>query len=91
MFKMNKIFEVPLISFKSEDYNKSKNEIFINLNDFRFLDNLINDYRISHRRLLPQINVKSPSGVIANFCYPVLEGYEIVFKGKKCNIRLSYK
>jgi len=88
---MKNIFEIPLISFNSKDYDKSKNEIIINLNDYRFLDNLINEYQKSNRRIIPEINLLSPTGVMANFCFPCMDKWEIIFKGKKCNVRLIYK
>ena len=51
----------------------------------------INKYQSSHRRLLPQINLISPTGAQASFDYPKYDGWEIVYEGKKCNVRLVYK
>jgi len=84
-------FEIPQITFTAEQYNKAVNEIVLNLNNYRWLDESINEFQGSHRRLLPQINLTSPSGAMANFAYPKLEGYEIVYSGKNCNLRLTYK
>ena len=83
-------FEIPTLNFTKGDYNKKTKEIIINLNNFRWLDEIINSYQKSHRRLIPQINLVSPSGVIVNFSYPRMDKWEIVFEGKKCNVRLTY-
>ena len=88
---MTTMFQIPSITFIKEQYNKEANEIILNLNDFRWLDEEIESFRSSHRRLLPQLNLTSPTGAMANFAYPRLEGYEIVFEGKNCNVRLTYK
>ena len=83
--------EIPTLNFAKSDYDKNKNEIIINLNFNRHLDEEINKYKSSHRRLLPQINLISPTGGQASFDYPKYDGWEIVYEGKKCNVRLVYK
>lgn len=85
------MINIPTLNFAKSDYDKKKNEIIINLNFNRHLDEEINEYQISHRRLLPQINLISPTGVQANFVYPKYDGWEIVYTGKKCNVRLTYR
>ena len=62
-----KTFEIPQISFTKQDYNKEANEITINLNNFRWLDQLINSYQQTHRRLIPQIILVSPSKTTVSF------------------------
>jgi len=86
-----KAIEIPTLTFTQQDYNKGNNEIVINLNTERQLDHLINDYQKTHRRIFPQINLLSPTQTIANFVYPRLDGWEIVYEGKNCNVRLTYK
>ena len=88
---MKQIFEIPTLTFTANDYNKKVKEIIINLNEYRNLDNSINEYKQTHQRVLPEINVISPTGKIANFNYPTMDKWEIVYKGKNCNIRLTYK
>jgi len=88
---MTTIFEIPTLTFTADDYNKKDNEIVINLNDYRNLDNSINEYEQTHRRILPEINIISPTGKIGNFNYPTMDRWEIVYKGTNCNIRLTYK
>lgn len=88
---MKQIFEIPTLTFTANDYNKKVNEIEINLNNYRDLDSSINEYKETHQRVLPEINVISPTGKIANFTYSTMDKWEIVYKGKNCNIRLTYK
>lgn len=88
---MNTAIEIPTLSFSTENYNNETKEILINLNDFRFVDEQLNDYQQSHRRILPEINLISPTGVQANFCNPTLDGWEIVYQGIYCSVRLTYK
>jgi hypothetical protein len=83
-------FEIPVVNFTKDDYNKDTNEIFINLNNHRELDNQLNEYKRMHRRTIPQINVVSPTGNMVNFCYPVADKWEIVYTGKSCKIRLGF-
>ena len=83
--------EIPKVAYTRKDYNSEKNEIAINLNDNLWLDQLINDYQRSHRRILPQIIVNSPTGSSACFAYPKMDKWEIVYEGKNCNLRLGWK
>ena len=88
---METAIQIPQVTFTKEDYNKETNEIILNLNNHRWLDEMINEYQVSHRRIFPQIDVHSPSGKRANFAYPRMDGWEIVFESKACNLRLTYK
>jgi hypothetical protein len=88
---MKAYFEIPQIEFSKSQYNKEKNEIVLNLNNYRWLDELINDFQKKYRRIIPQIDMISPSGNRVNFSYPRLDGWEIILESKKCNLRLTYK
>ena len=86
-----RMHQIPQLSFTKELYDKIKNEIKLNLNDFLWLHQTIEDYRISHLRLLPTIHVKSPSGKISYFADPIHEGTDLVYKNKhKTKLRLTF-
>ena len=60
---------------------------FVNLNNYRWLDQQINDFQYSHRRILPSIIVNGK-----NYSYPVINDRgEIIFKNKNGQIILGYK
>ena len=60
---------------------------FVNLNNYRWLDQQINDFQYSHRRILPSIIINKKS-----YCYPVVnnEG-QIIYQSKTEKIILGYK
>ena len=87
---MKSYFEIPQITFTKNDFKKESNEIVINLNNYLWLNNFIEEYLHSHRRIFPQIDVQSPSGNICNFAYPRFEGADIVMESKRCNLRLTF-
>lgn len=83
--------DIPEICYTKEQYVTAQKEIVVNLNDYLWLNDLIEEYRVSHRRWYPQISVVSPTGTSATFAYPISDKADLVYSGKSCNLRLTFK
>lgn len=88
---------IPSFEFDKSQYDKEAREITVNLNNYLWLHERIEEYRRSHLRWLPSINVKSPSGTVAGFAYPTLDGADIIYRhdGRRgeepVTLRLTFK
>ncbi len=84
--------DIPTVTFSATDYNAETKEIFINLNDNLWLNELLNEYQVSHRRIFPELNVISPSGQVRSFSFPSADKWELVYHGAKdVTVRLGFK
>lgn len=70
--------EIPQITVDTEPEN---DQIVLNLNDYLWLHQRMEEYQKSHMRLLPSIDVHTPSKIIG-FAYPRVEGVDIVYYHK---------
>jgi len=60
---------------------------FVNLNVYRYLDNIINDFQYTHRRILPSIMINKKL-----FTCPIIDSKaQIIYKHKNEVIVLGYK
>ena len=87
---MKQIIDIPTILFSTSEYDEVSNEIVIDLNNHRYLDDFLKEYEITHRRIFGELILVSPSGTSSHFNYPRMDGWEIVYEGKKCDVRLTY-
>ena len=82
-----KHLQILTIQFSKEDFNVQQNEIFVNINDNVEIQQMLN----SNNDIIPQIDVKSPTGKIMNFIFETNDKWELLFSSNKCKLRLGYK
>jgi hypothetical protein len=76
-----KHFETILIRFTKRDYQNG--EIVINLNEHLWVHEEQEEWRRSHRRFLPFITLKSPTGMAKDFIYAGMSGADLIYKNEK--------
>ena len=87
---MNQLHNIPQIEFDKNQFDKKNNQIVINLNNHLWLHRIIENYLFTHRRLIPTIHVKSPSGNIKYFeCYGY-DNSDIIYRNKNLVVRLTF-
>ena len=90
---MNTAYEIPALTFTKEDYNKETKTITLNLNndDLRWLEYEIQDYKRSHRRWIPVINITSPSGTMRTFSFEKISyPADMQYESKGIKLLLTY-
>lgn len=90
----DKILDIPEIAVQESDVSKELNAVIVNLNNYMWLNELIEEFRISHMRWYPQINIIMPDRSVFNFAYPIVDkkNADLVYENKSgLKLRLVWR
>lgn len=88
------MIDIPEIAVQESDVSKELNAVIVNLNYHLWLNELIEEFQVSHRRLYPQINIVMPDKRVFNFAYPVVDNKtaDLVYENKSgLKLRLTFR
>jgi hypothetical protein len=86
--------DIPEIAVQETDVSKELNAVLVNLNYHLWLNELIEEFQVSHRRLYPQINIIMPDKRVLTFAYPVVDTKtaDLVYQNKSgLTLRLIWR
>ena len=85
------MIDIPEIAVQESDVSRELNAVIVNLNNHMWLNELIEEFRVSHRRWYPQINIIMPDKHTLYFANPVVDNKtgDLFYKNKTSGLGLK--